>query len=144
MSLFSFWCHHLLLRKILPNVRTSLSVHQGHPTTVSCKISLRRSTNCLQFSIPWGKLRISRWPFHSCMYNFRILSNKFPTILWSLIFGILPPRLSYFRRKRKPKIFGLKNAMERGIRKILSSSLIQNFWEDNTEALVTSKRLKLS
>ena len=32
----------------------------GHPTTISCKISVRRSKNCLEFSIPWGRLKISR------------------------------------------------------------------------------------
>ena len=30
------------------------------------------------------------------MYNFRSLSNKFPTIFWSLIFRISFPRLRYF------------------------------------------------
>ena len=33
-----------------------------------------------------------------------------------LIFGIL----RYFRRERKPKIFGIENAMQRVIRKILT------------------------
>ena len=33
--------------------------NQGHPTTVFCKISVRRSKNCLEFSIPWGELIIS-------------------------------------------------------------------------------------
>ena len=28
--------------------------------------SVRRSKNCLEFSIAWGRLKISRWPFHSC------------------------------------------------------------------------------
>ena len=39
---------------------------QGHPTTVFCKISVRRNKYCLEFSIAWGRLQISRWPFHSC------------------------------------------------------------------------------
>ena len=30
------------------------------------------------------------------MYSFQSLSNKFPTIFWSLIFRISLPRLSYF------------------------------------------------
>ena len=39
---------------------------QGRPKAVFCKITLRRSKECLQFSIPQeGRLRISRWPFHS-------------------------------------------------------------------------------
>ena len=39
--------------------------YQGHPTTVICEISVRRSKYCLEFSISWGQLKISRWPFHS-------------------------------------------------------------------------------
>ena len=39
---------------------------QGHPTMVSCKISVRRSKYCLEFSIAWGRLKISKWSFHSC------------------------------------------------------------------------------
>ena len=31
-----------------------------------CKISVRRSKYYLQFSITWGRLKISLWPFHSC------------------------------------------------------------------------------
>ena len=33
---------------------------QGHPTTVFSEISVRRSKNCLEFSIAWGRLKISR------------------------------------------------------------------------------------
>ena len=39
---------------------------RGHPTTVLGEISVRRSKNCLEFSEAWGRLKISRWPFHSC------------------------------------------------------------------------------
>ena len=35
------------------------------------------------------------------MYNFQSLSNKFATILWSLIFHISLPRLSYFSQKKQ-------------------------------------------
>ena len=49
---------------------------QGHPTTVFCKISVRRSKNCLEFSIAWGRLRISRWPFHSCIIFEAYLVNS--------------------------------------------------------------------
>ena len=47
-------------------------------------------------------------------------------IFLSLIFCISVPRLSRFffggggGRKRKPKIFGFENVMERGIRKIVT------------------------
>ena len=39
---------------------------QGHPTTVFSEISVRRGKNCLDFSIAWGRPKISRWLFHSC------------------------------------------------------------------------------
>ena len=39
---------------------------KGHPTTVVCKLSLWKSNHCLEFSIAWGRLQISRWPFHLC------------------------------------------------------------------------------
>ena len=56
------------------------------------------------------------------MYNFRSFSNKFPTIFWSLIFHISLPRSGCFpyKDKRKSKIFGFKNVMERGIIKNLN------------------------
>ena len=66
---------------------------QGHPTSVFCKISIRRSKYCLEFCITWERLKISRWSFLSCKTFWR-LSRKFPTIFWSLIFPILLPRLS--------------------------------------------------
>ena len=34
--------------------------NQGHPTTVFCKISVWRSKYCLEFSITWGRLKISK------------------------------------------------------------------------------------
>ena len=40
--------------------------NQGHPMTVFCEISVRRSKSCLEFSVGWGRLRLLRWPFHSC------------------------------------------------------------------------------
>ena len=49
---------------IRPIVGFFHSSGQGHPTTVFCKISVRRSKFCLEFSFTW--LKISRWPFHSC------------------------------------------------------------------------------
>ena len=58
---------------------------EGHPTTVFCKTSVQRNKYCLEFYITWGRLKISRWPFHS-LPIFPSLSYKFPTIFWSLIF----------------------------------------------------------
>ena len=60
---------------------------QGFSTTVFCKISVRRSKYCLEFSTPVTV------PF---MFNFRSSCNKFPTIVWSLIFRISLPRLKLF------------------------------------------------
>ena len=51
-----------------------------------------------------------------------------------------------FAEKRKPKISGFKNVMDRGIRNILTfviRYIILNFWHYKTEALVILKRLKL-
>ena len=69
----------------------------GHPTTVFCKISFRRSKYCLEFSITWGRLKIYRWPFHSCTI---FEAYKFPTIFWSLIFTFYLSKLGYFSFKR--------------------------------------------
>ena len=70
---------------------------QGHPKAVFCKITLRRSKECLQFSIPWGRLRISRWPFHSYKIFVAYLINPLQ-FFWSLIFCISLLGLSYFSR----------------------------------------------
>ena len=46
--------------------KCSVTHNTGHPTTVFWEISVRRSKYCLEFSITWGRLKISRWPFHQC------------------------------------------------------------------------------
>ena len=53
---------------------SSWELTQGHPE--------QRSEYCLEISITWGRLKISRWPVHlsSFMYNRRSLFSKFPTI----------------------------------------------------------------
>ena len=96
-----------------------IELRQGHRTTVFCKISVRRSKNCLQFSITWGRLKISWWPFHSCTVFVAYLINslRFSKVKF---FTFQSPTSPIFRRKRKSKISGLENAMERGIRKILT------------------------
>ena len=50
-----------------PTVKANLNwlLHQTCQIEI-CKISVRRSKHCLEFSIAWGPLQISRWPFHSC------------------------------------------------------------------------------
>ena len=48
----------------LPNwARWIILLYRGHPTTVFCKISVRRAKYCLEFSITWGRIKISIWPF---------------------------------------------------------------------------------
>ena len=80
----------------------------------------------------------------SFMFNFRNISNKFPMIFQSLIFRISVPSQPIFCRKRKPKIFGFKNAMERGIRKILTFVKLKIASKIFGEIIIViSKRLKL-
>ena len=118
------------------------------PTTVFCKMSVRRSKYCPQFSITWGRLIISTWSFHSCTV-FEANSNKFPTIFWSLNFIHFTPQFRlFFLEKKKPKPFsGHKNVMGRGIRKILIFVIkclkcLKHFRENNIEFLEISKRLE--
>ena len=68
---------------------------QGHPKALFCKITLRRSKECLEFSIPWGRLRISRWPFHSYEIFVAYLINSLQ-FSWSLIFLHFTPRIRLF------------------------------------------------
>ena len=42
-----------------------IAYQQRHPTTVFCKISVRRSKYCLGFFITRERLKIFRWLFHS-------------------------------------------------------------------------------
>ena len=118
--------------------KRSISQWQGHPTTAFCKISVRRSKYCPNVSIPWGRLRIFRWPFHSSTILFRgSLPNnflRFSEVEFSHFSTCL--KLFSFRRKRKPKIFVLENAMERVTRKNShfrkTLNYILNFRQNNT------------
>ena len=53
----------LFLRRWTP---VSVSTVQGHPKTLFCKISHRKSRCRLDLSFTWGRVKISRWPFPSC------------------------------------------------------------------------------
>ena len=55
----------LVLRNSRLNNWQKESQAQGHPTTVLCKISVRRSKYCLKVYITWRRLKISRWRFQS-------------------------------------------------------------------------------
>ena len=62
------------------------------------------------------------------MYNFRRLSDKFPTVFFFVCFNFshftLHVRL-FFVEKRKPKIFGFKNVMERGISELITLVIVK-------------------
>ena len=96
-------------------------ITQGHLTTVLCKISVRKSKYWQEFSFSFSswRLKISRWPFHSCTIfeAYLINSLRFPEV--QVLHFTSQVRL-FFVEKRKPKIFGFKNVMERGIRKCLN------------------------
>ena len=95
------------------------SSRRGHPTTVFCKISVRSSKYCLEFSITWGRLKISWRPLHSCtIFEAQLINSlRFSEVEF---FTFHSPGYPIFRRKEERKIVGFKNVMERGIRKILS------------------------
>ena len=109
------WRAFALMRKTMPNIASVVTLtravistrflqqseqrrysEQGHPTMVSCKISVRRSKYCLEFSITWGRLKISKWSFHSCTIfeAYSINSLRFSEV------HISPPRLGYFSYKK--------------------------------------------
>ena len=102
--------NHISSRCVLPCFVTRQMFQNtvGHPTTVFRKISVRRSKYCLEFSITWGWLVISRWPFHWFMYNFPSLPYKFPKIFWSLIFTFYFPSYVIFRRKKATQNFRIQ------------------------------------
>ena len=75
------------------------------------KISVRRSKYCLEFSIAWGRLKISRWAFHlwTTFEDYLINSLWFSDIQF---FTFHSPGLAIFMEERKAKIFGFKNVMK--------------------------------
>ena len=93
---------------------------QGHPTTVFCKISVRRSKYCLEISITQEKLKISRWlVIFSKVFRVLLLTSLrlCYEFLWFGFSHFTPQNMAIVRRKRTPKIFGLKIVTERGIGK---------------------------
>ena len=113
-SMVMLWCA-LTMTSLKTLSNTFIEILKEHPTTMFCKISVRRSKNSLEFSIAWGTLSISRWPFHS-----RTIHEALYDFLKFNFFAFQSPAWAIFDRKRKPKIFGFENAMERGIRKVLT------------------------
>ena len=78
---------------------------QEHPTTVFRKISVRRRKYCLEFSITSGRLKTSRWPFHSRKIFEAYLINVFKFNFSQLTAQVW----LFFVWKKKLKIFGFKN-----------------------------------
>ena len=85
---------------------------QRYPMTVFCKMSVLRSKYCLKFYITWERLKLSRWLSHSCpsFEAYLIKSRLFSEVKFST-FHL--PGLAIFDSEKK-------NAMKRGIRKILT------------------------
>ena len=102
----------------------------AQPRTVFCKISVRKSKYCLEFSITWERLKISSDRAFHLWTIFEVYLINFLTIFWSLIFHISLPRIDFFRKKKEnlklsdSKI--IKTVVERGIRKILT--FITRYW----------------
>ena len=67
-----------------------IDAKHGHPTTVFCKISVRRSKYCLQFSFIWGQLKFLDDRSIHVQFS-EINSLRFSKV--SLIFHISLPRL---------------------------------------------------
>ena len=91
----------------------------GHPSTVFCKLSLPRSKYCLEFSITWGGLKILL-DDRSIHVQFSKLIKYISCDFLEFDFSHFIPQVRLFCvRKRKPKIFGFKNVIERGIKKLI-------------------------
>ena len=85
---------------------------QGYPKTIFSEISVRRGKNCLEFSIAWGRLKISRWLFHSCtifkaylIKSLRLCQDGFLVISFTFLirfcFSFLFLRLNLQQAKKK-------------------------------------------
>ena len=75
---------------------------KGNPTMIFCKIAVRRTKYCLEFSITWGRLKISRWSFHlrTIFDTYLMNSLRFSEVWFSHFTAQV--RL-FFLQKRKPK-----------------------------------------
>ena len=95
-------------------------ITQGHLTTVLCKISVRRSKYWQECSISWWWLKIARWPSIHVQFSKLISSIPYDFLKLVQVSHFTSQVRLFFVEKRKPKIFGFKNVMERGIRKCLT------------------------
>ena len=99
IQIWEVTCHQYGISLLVSQTSIMIYIfYQGHPTTVFCKISVRRSKYYLEFSITWGRLIFKMTV--PLTHNFRSLSYKFLTIFWSLIIRISLPRLGYFSSRK--------------------------------------------
>ena len=92
-------------------------------TNVFCKISFWKNKSFLGFSKAWGQVKTSRGPVHYIHVQFSKLVKQIPYELFFCTFHSLC--YAIFRRKKKPKIFGLENWMERGVKKTLNFKFVK-------------------
>ena len=76
----------------------------------------RAPCDCFLYNICLEK-QILPWPFHSCTIFETYVINS---LRFSEAYFFTFPSYAVFRRQRKPKIFGFKNVIERGVTKILT------------------------
>ena len=63
-------------------IKRTLMRIEGHVESPASRAwsGVPRSTNCLTFSIAWGRLKISRWPFHLCTIFVAYLIIRFSKV----------------------------------------------------------------
>ena len=59
-------CYWRKIKRLFKEEFPLVGSNQGHPTTVYCEISVRRSKYGLEFSITWGRLKVLDDCSHSC------------------------------------------------------------------------------
>ena len=115
----------------------SVDWNQGHP---------KKSKYCREFSIAWGRQKTARWPFHSCTIFAAYLINCRNKDFLKFNFHLSLPRSGYVSKKKGNLKFRVQKSGGERNQKLLhfrnTSNCIYNFWEDNTQALVMSRRLK--
>ena len=117
--------------------------NQGHPTTVFCKISVRRSKYYLEFSFAWARLKISSWNFHLCT-TFEVFLRNSLRLSEVTIFIFYYPGYTFFLEKGNLKFSDSQMWWREESEKFSLSQNVElhlKFWrKNNTEALVIWKR----
>ena len=98
---------------------TLLSVSQGHPTTVFCKISVRRNKYCLEI---FCYLRTAKNSYMTVPFTYSFRRLSYDSLRFSEVsFSHFTSQVRLFSvEKREPKIIGLKNVVMLKIRKCLT------------------------